>query len=116
MDLNVSQRWPQDSAARQARVDDDGLTTEQQIIRNGAAVMARERSTKRPEVAEHDMEVDLGNGYSTVYREGDRIAEPHRGLPSKRASLPKTFTLQDDDDEQARGDLAPDRLKGKVVG
>lgn len=37
-----------------------------------------------------------------------RTAPEHRGQPSKRASLPKTFTLQDD--EQQPAGLAADRL------
>ena len=88
-------------------------TIEQEHIETGRAVMGRARAQQQDR-AQHDVEVDLGGGVSTVYRQGEHIPPQHRGLPSKRASLPKGMTTQHDEDERPRGDLASDRLADGV--
>lgn len=75
--------------------------------------MPRTPKTTNAERAESDIVIDLGDGYSTTYHEGDVIAPQHRGLPTRAANLPPT--TEQPDDVEARGDLAPDRIIGADV-
>jgi hypothetical protein len=108
--MHTTQRYPATPSG--AVVGDARLEVEQ--IEKGNATMARTRTSKATEVAPHDVEVDLGNGFSTIYREGERIPPEHQGKPTKRASLPKGFTTQVDD--EPKDDLAPNRIADNVIG
>jgi hypothetical protein len=84
------------------------LNIEAEHIEKGQATMPKASSRTSGERAAGDIEIDLGNGYSVTYRDGDVVAPQHRDLPTRAASLPKSMTTQDEDREP--GDLAPDRL------